>query len=128
MCIRSNSALAVGIAALTVAAGAPLAASLRVHAHEWAISTTDERRARRVPPVAVRALDMYEVGVPVEVQRVQPQLVDGQLAIEVIEESAPLASDSAELRRPDPWDLQPGESALYGIEIARSVHFCDAIA
>ena len=75
MCVQAKNALAVGIAALTASAGGPLAASLRAHAHEWNVS---ERRPRRAPPVAVRT-DAYEVGVPVDVQRVQPQIVDGQL-------------------------------------------------
>lgn len=115
-------ALAVGIAALEATAHPSLAGSLRVRTDEW---TASEPRRRVARHARTNALDSHAIGV-----RVQPQMVDGQLAVfEVVEVTGALiASDSAELKRPDLWAIQPGDAALLGIAVERSVTWCDAIA
>jgi hypothetical protein len=128
MCSRNDiaGALAAGMAALAATAGTPLAASASARVDEW---SAGERRPARRPPAPTAPPDVYELGVPLDVQRAQPQIVDGQLAIEVIEVTeVRAASESAAFRRPDPWSVAPGESAPHGIAIARSLAWCDAIA
>ncbi|MCW5808217.1 MAG: hypothetical protein KIT31_38060 [Deltaproteobacteria bacterium] len=125
MCVQTQGALAVGLAALTATAKPALAASTRAKAHEW---SCDERRPARRPPAACHPPDVFELGVPVEIQRAQPQLVDGQLAIEVIEIArGPLPCESMELARADPWDVAPGDTIPHGFAIARGLAWCDAI-